>query len=216
MKADSIKSKVRGFSLLEVLVVIGSVLVLLLLVMGSAYIRPRTSRINCVSNLKQIGLAMRMFSNDHNDKFPWAVSTNQGGSMEFAGTGQVFRHFQAASNELNTPKILACPVDQGRVRATAFDMSFSNSKVSYFVGLDSDEIKPTSILSGDRTLTTNKFIMTGFLTLTTNSQVRWAKGTHPDAGNIGLADGSAQEMSAVALQTFTRTNAEPPLRLIIP
>lgn len=216
MKTDFLKSRGRGFTLLEVLVVISSVLVLLVLVMGSAYIRARTSKINCVSNLKQIGLAMRMFSNDHNDKFPWLVSTNQGGSMEFSGTGQVFRHFQAASNELGSPKILTCPEDQVRVRATAFDSNFSNSKVSYFVGLDSDETKPTSILSGDRTLTTNKPITSGFLTLTTNSQVRWAKGIHPDAGNIGLGDGSAQQMSAVALQAFFKTNSELPARLIIP
>ena len=98
----------------------------------------------------------------------------------------------------------------------AFDATFSDSNVSYFVGLDSDESKPTSILSGDRTITTNGFLTAGFLTISANSRVRWAKGLHTDVGNIAQGDGSAHQMSAAALQTFIQQKAEMPARLIIP
>ena len=217
MKTLLFERKDGAFTFLDLLIVLVTVgLVAVLYLAWVSQARARPSRINCISNLRQVGLGFRMWSNDHNDTFPWNVSTNDGGTKEYAGTTEVFRHFAIASNEFSSPRILACPVDQGRARATAFDASLNNGNVSYFVGLDSDEAKPASILSGDRTITTNGFLTAGFLTISTNSRVRWAKGLHTDVGNIAQGDGSAQQMSAVALQTFTRTNAEPPLRLILP
>ena len=59
--------------------------------------KDRAQRINCVSNMKQIGLAARMWSNDHGGKFP--------------------PDFASMSNELATPKILVCPGDGSKTRA---------------------------------------------------------------------------------------------------
>ena len=73
----------------------------------------RSKRIACVSNLKQIGLAFRMWSNDNGEKFPMqsSVFSTNGGSMEFNFTGEVWRHYLVLSNELSNPKILVCPMD---------------------------------------------------------------------------------------------------------
>lgn len=71
--------------------------------------RARSSRLNCVNNLKQIGLAFKTWSLDNSYRFPMSVSVTNGGSLEFVGSGQVFPHFQVMSNELSTPKILVCP-----------------------------------------------------------------------------------------------------------
>ena len=93
------------------------VLLALLLLPAGKGTKTKASRIRCVSHLKQIGLAFRMWSNDHGDKFPWDVAasaTNGPGTKEFAGSGEVWRHFLAISNELNTPKVLACPTDRER------------------------------------------------------------------------------------------------------
>ena len=70
--------------------------------------RPRASRVNCTSNLKQIGLAFRMWSNDHGDQFPWQTPAADGGTKEFAGLPIAVIHFIIISNELNSPKILTC------------------------------------------------------------------------------------------------------------
>lgn len=70
----------------------------------------RAKRISCVSNLKQVGLALRMWSNDHKDVFPMG--------------------FSSASNEMNTPKILTCPGDSARERANNWQ-EFNGSSVSY-------------------------------------------------------------------------------------
>ena len=62
----------RAFTLLiELLVVIAIIAILaalLLLALGRA--KERAQRADCVSNLKQIGLAFAMYLNDHGDHFP--------------------------------------------------------------------------------------------------------------------------------------------------
>lgn len=162
----------------------------------------KSSRIACPSNLKSVGLAFRMWSNDHGDKFPWEVTSEgtSGGSKEFALTGEVWRHFQTISKELATPKILVCSADgQNRQKATDWQSFTNNSHLSYFVGLDADETKPQTILSGDRNLTATIKPIRGVLNLTAKDQLEWTKDIHKQAGNIGLADGSAQQMTTPSL-----------------
>lgn len=144
----------RGLSLVEVLLVIATVvLVAAIFLPRLARRNVRSSRISCTSQLKQIGLAFRLFSNDHNDQFPFAVSNELGGTFTFANSPQVFRHYEAMSNELVTPKVLICSTDSGKLRATDFLTPLANSNISYFVGLGADESKPQRILSGDRNIT---------------------------------------------------------------
>jgi prepilin-type processing-associated H-X9-DG protein len=163
--------------------------------------KAKASRINCVSNLKQIGLAFRMWSNDHGEKFPMQSSMfgTNGGTMEFNLTGAVWRHFQMLSNELNTPKVLVCPDDKARSRITDWPSLTNNSHLSYFVGLDGDETRPQTILSGDRSLTGTIKPIKGVLLMSTNNRITWTSEIHKNAGNIALADGSAHQFTTPAL-----------------
>src|SRR5215510_11247827 len=106
-----------GFTLLELLAVVISVVVLAGVLLPAMVPRRKSCRINCVSNLKQIGLAYRMWASDHQERFPWQVSTNEGGTLEDAPQGGALFHFQAISNELTTPKVLVCATDTARTRA---------------------------------------------------------------------------------------------------
>jgi len=184
--------------------------------------RGSRNRIGCISNLKQIGLSFRMYANDHDDAFPFAVSTADGGTFEFTNSPKVFLHFQALSNELVTPKVLVCSMDSKRQRASDFlnttnASSFQgNSNLSYFVSFDADENKPERFLSGDRNITGGVFT-NGFLRLLkTNSTAGWTKELHEHGGNIGLSDGSVSQMAAQQLQQQLRTNTLPLIRLAIP
>jgi len=153
----------------------------------------RSSLIQCVNNLKQIGLAFRIWEGDNGDKLPMRVAANRGGAMEPVLRGDVARVFQVMSNELSTPRILVCPADADRSVAKSFAFGFDNSHVSYFAGLDAADDKPAMFLSGDDNFDIGgRPVKSGLLLLATNAPVSWTAARHINQGNIGLADGSVQ------------------------
>ncbi|MEN6303301.1 MAG: DUF1559 domain-containing protein [Armatimonadia bacterium] len=67
-------SRRRGFTLIELLVVIAIIAVLAAILFPVfARARERARSIRCVSNLKQLGSAIRMYMDDYDGYFPWAV-----------------------------------------------------------------------------------------------------------------------------------------------
>ena len=125
--------------------------------------------------------------------------------MEFASTSAVFRHYVALSNELSSPKLLACPSDSRRTRASSWDQITNNkAHLSYFAGLAADETRPRMILSGDRNLSFNGRLASGLVTLKSNTVLGVAPLLHTNYINVGLADGSAQQAPTAALQTLNR------------
>ncbi|HTD65176.1 MAG TPA: type II secretion system protein [Candidatus Limnocylindria bacterium] len=197
----------HGLLVLEIFIVVATIALLLSLFPSHRGGEARATRISCVHNLKQVGLAYRLWANDHKDQFPFAF-TNEGSSFRFVNSPQVFLHYAVMSNELVTPKILACP--EGKKRGKAIDFTqFSNKNVSYFVGLDAREDQPQTILSGDRNImggTLSNGFMRRFTSLT---EAKWTAEIHKNAGNIGLGDGSVQQVTSVALNRQIRamTNA---------
>jgi hypothetical protein len=195
----------RDITRVELLVVLLVVVWLLTIAVGMLNARShaarlaRAQRIYCVSNLQQLALGLRLWANDHGDKFPWQVSTNQGGTLEYADSVEVWRHFQAASNKLNISKILACPADISRGR-TPQRGALNNTNISYLISMDFDPSKPGRMLAGDRFVSTNNKVMSGLLINTNGSTLRWVTGGHRDAGNFARTDGSVVGLSIVGLR----------------
>jgi prepilin-type processing-associated H-X9-DG protein len=197
MKSNRTQAFTRT-DLVAVVAMIGLLAVLFVRAQEDPDAQARGERIRCVSNLKQIGLGLRIWSNDNGDKFPMQVKTQKGGSFEAIARGETFRHFAAMSNELSRPKILVCPSDDREPAPTFADLS--NTNLSYFVGLDADETRPQTILSGDRNLTNGLPRPNGVLGLEPDRPAGWTAEIHGEKGNIGLADGSVQQASTAVLR----------------
>jgi hypothetical protein len=90
--------------------------------------REKAETIRCVNNMKQLGLAVRIWAGDNADRYPPDIV--------------------CMSNVMNTPKILVCPTDKGHVVAPNFD-SFTAANCSYewFLNPSGSDTEPTRVMT---------------------------------------------------------------------
>ena len=208
MKSNSRHFTQNGFTLVALLVII-LVLALLaaMLLPALSGAKGKSMRIQCVNNLKQCGLAFRIWEGYNGDQYPMDVPMARGGTKEYDTGAGTFRHFQVMSNELSTPKILVCPADT-RTAANNFTR-LNNQNISYFVGLDAKDSNPQMLLDGDRNITADNEPVNGILKLVPGQRVSWTQDIHVNQGNIGLSDGSVQQCSDSALQNALLNSGAP-------
>ncbi len=66
-----LKTKLRYFNLIELLVVINVIAIIAALLLPAiSKSRENAKRVNCLSNLKQIGIALRSYTVDYEEWFP--------------------------------------------------------------------------------------------------------------------------------------------------
>ena len=217
MKPSATDRRRLAFTLIEVLIVL-AVLITAAMVFLPTIMRPRRvagPRINCVNNLKMVGLSYKVWELDNGERFPFDVPVAEGGAKEAAAAGNPALVFEVMSNELSTPKILVCMQDRKRVAATNF-LALRSTNISYFVGLDATNTAPSAFISGDRNLTNAGGVSGGVLLASTNDPLSWTAALHQNCGNIGLADGSVQQFSTVRLREAIANTGFPTNRLLMP
>ncbi len=204
------RARVQAFTLIEVLFVVGLLTVLgLMLLPATTGCRGKSERIKCANNLKQVGLAFIVFANDHDDRFPFQTTNVVALGLD----RRAWTQFLVLSNELGSPKLLWCPGDKPwRSAATNFSMGpaaspaslarLQDHAVSYFIGLGADLNAPNAILVGDGNVaSSNSAPLYSSRGVNPFVQVpptaTWATNFahHDMAGNIGLADGSVQQVT---------------------
>ena len=188
-----------GFGKVELLAIIATVALIagILLPEGISSARRKSGRIQCVNNLKQVGLAYRIFASVNLNRFPGEVMLSNG--VEAASIN-VPTLYGSLGNILSTPKILMCPEDKWRSEApNSTQIPLRN--ISYFASLSAKETLPRTFLAGDRNMATNGVAVgSGLLALTTNAAASWTKEMHFEEGNILMGDGSVQQMSSNRLR----------------
>jgi len=107
------KRKVSGLTLIEVLMVVAIIAILAAMLLP-ALSGSRKARIPlCMSNQKQIAIALIMFQVDHNGKYLWQTSTTNNGSLELTPNGLVSDQFSTLAPYLGKqPQVLICPTDK--------------------------------------------------------------------------------------------------------
>jgi hypothetical protein len=121
MNAHRTNRRASGFNLVELLVIIGVVgflAVNLLCVLAATH--KHSGRINCVSNLKQIGVAFRTREEGEGNKYPMEAVLTNSETMDLATEGKAFLLWQTTSNDPSTPNALYYPDDKRRKAAALF------------------------------------------------------------------------------------------------
>jgi hypothetical protein len=157
LKTWGIFSKV--FSVFLVVAQIGAIIGLRSLTRSAievarAPVASRAQGFMCENNLKLIGLAFRTWALDHDDQFPFNVSTKAGGSKEHCVLGSdgfdqnAALHFKVLSKELLDSKYLVCPADAAKQPALDFS-TLEARNVSYQLrsGTNISDTAPGEILA---------------------------------------------------------------------
>jgi len=134
------KNPKQAFTLIELVVVIAILALLAATMLPALAVSKRSvQKVSCVNNLKQMGIALRIWEGNHGGRYPMAVSYAAGGASEYmshsSGSGTTANSgggtlgsaaylpqmaFMVMSNELASTKIVYCPADNIHTPATNF------------------------------------------------------------------------------------------------
>lgn len=184
--------RARGFTLIELLVVI-AIIALLAAILFPVFARARENarRASCQSNLKQIALGVKQYSQDYDEKFPIETVTTSDPNIGWAGTIQPYvkseQIFQCPSSTTPPPTAATLTGSSGRLN----DPNFTDYYYNYNLGDQNEAIlaySSNTVMLGDGLGGAADYNRTS----TDNGGQR-----HFEGGNYAFADGHVKWLKPV-------------------
>ncbi len=220
----STKANIRGLTLVELVEVIGVIAVLgALLLPALSFGNPMKNWLVCSHNQRQIALSFMMWKGDNNEKYPWQISTTNGGTMELSDRGYVAPNFNILSNCIGQPYIFLCRSDKVKTNASK-RTPLNNQNISYFVELDAGTNNNVSILTGDRHLLANQeTVRTGLFIYSNSLTMEWSRELHGKdyktplpIGVVSFLDGHTEVVRSANLTSVLKRQGANANRLAVP
>jgi hypothetical protein len=201
----------RAFTRVELLCTLAALALLVVLALPAlAITAQRSQMIECLNNLRRVGVGFHCFANEHDDLFPCCAHTPDNVTYPAYVYFTYLRIF-------SSPAFLVCPSDSLKTRSISFD-TFNNNNLSYFIWMNAEINTDASLMSGDRNLSGTSG--GGFPTLSATNNPGWDSTMHVQSGNLLFAGGSANsyannQMSTI-IQKAIALNGGEPLGLLLP
>jgi hypothetical protein len=170
--------------------------------------RADSDRAGCFSNLRQLGRAITMWGDDRDGVPPWITLVSRGGTRPDGAfkAGAAWYEFSTLSNELVTPRLLACPADTGVKVASEFSnlggrgymaTGLRSLATSYTINMDNLGAIPVMAVAGDRNLRHDGITQCAqgvnnvdYINLSSQNPVLWTNAVHGLQGHFVRTDGS--------------------------
>jgi len=221
--------RTRAFTLIELLVVIAIIAILAALLLPAlARAKERSRQIKCVSNLKQVTLAVVIWVNDNEkNNVPWRVPVADGGTQYGGKPMNAWLEFSVLSNELSNPNVIQCPSDKGVKPAASFpeyvSIGYRAQSTSYGINIDGGYLNgqlafdqaQQNVMFGDRNMKFDgtaascsagvtspfQFIIGTVGGVRAAPNAAWTNAVHgPGKGNLSFFDGSAAQTTDYELK----------------
>lgn len=208
----------RAFTRIELAAVIAALALLGALALPLlAATRADSERAGCFNNLRLLGRAITLWGDDRDELPPWITLVSRGGTRPDSGAkaGNAWFEFTTLSNELVTPRLLACPADTGVKVAAEFSNHGTRGYMgtgqralatSYTINMDNLGTVPVMAMVGDRNLRTDGLVQCAqgvnnadYINLQFQFQELWTNAVHGRQGHFVRTDGSVVFSDAALL-----------------